>query len=454
METRSQEERFTKMTTAPVEKLVCGLAVPSIGSMMVSAIYNTVDTFFVGRTGTQSVAALGIVFSFMVITQAIAFMFGHGSGNYISRALGRRDSSTAATMAATGFFSAITVSAAIATTAICFMEPVLRVFGATPTIMPVAKDYFFWIAVGAPFITGTFVINNQMRLQGNARLALRGIMSGALLNMVLDPIFIFGFDMGVAGAGLATALSQLTSFTVLLSLTGKNGGIAIRPRNFHLQGWYYKEILAGGLPSLFRQGTMGLVTICLNNVAGLYGDSVIAAFSITQRLTMLSNSILIGFGQGFQPVCGFNYGAGLYARVRKAFWFCVRTGSVYCFAVAIVAFTFAPGLISIFRADDPDVISFGTLVLRCNSITYGFLGLIIMSNMFLQNIRYTRSAIVVAVAREGIFFLPTLILIHLLWGKAGLPAVQPVSDVLAFILSLILSVKALQDMKKKENDGF
>lgn len=446
----AQEERYQKMTTAPVEKLVFSLAIPSIGSMMVSAIYNTVDTFFVGRTGTQSVAALGIVFSYMVITQAISFMFGHGSGNYISRALGRQDGSSAENMAATGFFSALIFSTALMTLSLFLMEPILRLFGATPTILPVAKDYFRWIAIGTPFITGTFVMNNQMRLQGNAKLALRGIMSGALLNIALDPLLIFGFKMGVAGAGLATALSQLVSFTVLFRLCGRNGGIAIRARHFRLEGWYYREIIAGGIPSLFRQGMMGLVTICLNNVAGLYGDATIAAFSITQRLTMLSNSLVIGFGQGFQPVCGFNFGARLYERVRRAYWFCVKTGSLYCLGVGILAFIFAPQLIALFR-DDADVIAFGTTVLRCNSITYVLLSLIIMTNMFLQNIRYTRSAITVAIAREGIFFLPALFICQHFWGMGGLPAVQPISDICAFTLALILSLNAWKDIKSEEN---
>lgn len=207
-----RDEKYLQMTTTPVEKLVSGFAVPSILTMMVGSIYNLVDTFFVGQLDTQSTAALGVVFSYMGIIQAVAFFFGHGSGNFISRALGSRQDRDAETMAANGFFLALLVTAVVAVLCACFMTPVLRAFGATPTVLGPASRYFRYILLGTPFMVGSFVLNNQMRLQGNAAVAVRGIMTGAILNILLDPLFIFVLKMGVAGAGLATCLAQAVGF--------------------------------------------------------------------------------------------------------------------------------------------------------------------------------------------------------------------------------------------------
>ena len=426
------------MTTEPVPKLVTSLAIPSMGSMMVTALYNIADTYFVSQTGTQATAALGVVFTYMVLIQAFSFFFGQGSGNYISRALGARRTEQAAQIAATGFFSAMFFSATLGIFGFFFMKPILSTLGSTPTIMPYACSYFQWLLLGSPFISCTFVLNIQMRFQGNAAMALTGTMTGAVINMGLDPILIFGFKMGVAGAGLATAISQVISFCIMLSMCGKRGGLAIRWSNFHPTLLQYREIARGGLPSLGRQGTMGLTALVLNNVAGCYGDAAIAAFSVVNRIVMFVQSLLIGFGQGFQPVCGFNYGAKLYGRVRAAFKFCAATTTLYSILLVVLGLLFAPNVVGLFQSDDTRVLILGTRILRFQCLTYAFTGFAVSTNMFLQNIGATWSALFTGISRQGLFLIPALYILHITLGLDGVIAAQPVADICALILAIPL----------------
>lgn len=448
-----RDEKYLMMTTAPVEKLVCSFAVPSIISMMISSIYNIADTFFVGRLDTQSTAAVGVVFSYMGLLQAVSFYFGHGSGNFISRALGAKNSKEAEVMASTGFFTGLAVSLVMVALCLMFITPVLNFCGATPTVLPYAVKYFRYILLGTPFMVGTFILNNQMRLQGNASVAMYGIMSGAILNIILDPVFIFALDMGVAGAGLATALAQMAGFFIMLHLSGRKGGISIKLRNFKPSFWSLREINAGGLPSLARQGLMAVAVVLLNNFAGNYGDEALAAFAIVGRVMHLACAIIIGFGQGFQPVCGFNYGAGLYGRVRKALLFCISFGTLYAVLVSICGELFAPGIISVFRADDAQVISLGAVVLRAQCITFPLVAMIMLTNMYLQTTRQTASAVLLAIARSGMFLVPALIAGRYFWGLDGIIAAQPIADVLSFALAVPCCVVAVRRMMRRLIDN-
>ena len=446
----ARDEKYIKMTTAPVEKLVCTFAVPAIVGMLISSLYNIADTFFVGHLDTQSTAAIGIVFSYMGIIQAIAFYVGHGSGNFISRYLGARKGDEAEDMATTGLLLAIIATSAIALTCMVFIRPVLRLFGSTPTVLPVAVDYFRWILVGTPFIVGAIVLNNQMRLQGNAGLAMYGLLSGGLLNIVLDPIFIFVFDMGVTGAGLATAISQATSFFILLNLAGKRGGISIHLRNFKPSWFYAREINAGGLPSLARQSLMAISTALLNNFAGAYGDEALAAFSIVGRVMPIASSLILGFGQGFQPVCGYNYGAQLYDRLRKALRFCIVFASAYALLMAVLGELYAPSVIGAFR-NDPDVINLGAKVLRLQCMAFPLVGFVTLTNMYLQTTNQTVSAVTLAIARHGLFLIPALIIGASFRGLKGIIAAQPVSDILSALMAIPLYVVSVRNLGKSKS---
>ncbi len=444
-----QDAKFVRMTTQPVGRLVTAMAIPSIVSMLVSGIYNLADTFFIGQINTPSVAAMGIVYAYMVLIQSLAIFFGQGSGNYISRALGRRETVDAEEMAAVGLGSSILTGIILAGASFLAMRPLLALLGSTETIMPYAVDYFQFILIGTPFIMGTFTLNNQMRHQGNATLSMIGIVSGAVLNIILDPIFIFGLGLGIRGAGMATAISQVLGFVVILGMIGKRGSLPIRPHHFKPTLRRYRDIAAGGLPSLARQALMSISAICLNQMASNYGDEAIAAFSIVNRIMMLACAAMIGYGQGFQPVCGFNYGAGLFDRVRKAYWHSCSVSTVYCTVLALLGWFFAGPLVALFRADDPEVIRIGSEVLRYQCYSFPLTGFIVLANMYLQNIRRTIPAIIMASARQGIFFLPALFIGHALWGFTGIEISQALADICSFLFAVPVVLHTLKTMDQQ-----
>lgn len=446
MKFESAEEKREYMLEEPVKKLVCRLAVPTIMSMLVTSFYNMADTFFVGKIDTQSTAAVGIVFSLMAIIQAVGFLFGHGSGNFISRRLGAGDMEEAEKMSAVGFFSSFLAGIAIMVVCLIFIEPLSYALGSTPTIQPYTVSYLRIILFGTPAMTASLVLNNQMRFQGSAFYAMIGIVSGAVINIGLDPFFIFVCDMGVAGAALATTISQYMSFLFLLLMIRKGGNIRIRFQNFRPSLHFYKEVIRGGIPSLCRQGLASIATICLNHAAGNYGDAAIAGMSIVTRVMMFANSALIGFGQGFQPVCGFNYGAKKYKRVLDAFWFCVRTAFIFLTVVAVVIFAFAPEIIALFRKGDADVITVGTAALRYSIAVFPLSAWIVMCNMMLQSIGKGLKASIVASARQGIFFLPLIAILPHLFGLTGVEICQTMSDVLALTVSIPLGVSVIREM--------
>ena len=381
-----RHQKFLKMTQTPIPNLICQLAVPTIISMLVTSFYNMADTFFVGKINTSATAAVGIVFPLMAIIQAFGFFFGHGSGNYISRQLGAQQLEDAARMSATGFISAFVMGLVILGVGFAFTDPLLRIMGATETILPYAREYMRVILIGAPYMTASLVLNNQMRFQGSAFYSMIGIASGAVINIGLDPLLIFVFDMGIAGAALATIISQFISFCLLIAGTFRGGNLRLDLRNFSPRWEYYKNILKGGTPSLCRQGLGSFATICLNLMAGPYGDAAIAAMSIVTRISQFASSVVIGFGQGFQPVCGFNYGAKLYKRVQQGFWFCVKLSSCILLAAAVVGWFASEQLIEVFLKNDTQVVEYGSLALRLQCLSFPLVGWITISNMMLQTI--------------------------------------------------------------------
>lgn len=445
---KTAQDKHVMMTTAPIPKLIGSLAVPTIISMLVTSFYVMADTYFVGKINTQSTAAVGISFSIMAIIQAFGFFFGHGSGNYISRRLGAKDYENAEKMASTGFFYAFFSGILIAVLGNIFLTPICVTLGSTETILPYAEKYLGIILLGAPFMASSLVLNNQMRFQGNAVYAMIGIIVGAALNIALDPILIFILDMGVAGAAWSTVISQICSFIVLMYMDSKGTNIKISFKNFTPTFGFLKEITFGGIPSLSRQGLASISTIMLNVAAGSYGDAAIAGMSIVTRICMFINSFVIGFGQGFQPVCGFNYGAGLYTRVREGFWFCVKTGVVFLAICSIIGYIFAPEVVSWFRKDDPLVIEIGARALRWQLITLPLGTWVILCNMLLQTIRIPGRALVLSSARQGLFFIPLILLLPHFLGLQGVEMCQATADFCSFILAIPLTVPVLKRMRK------
>ena len=446
------EEKRKYLTEEKIPTLVLNMAVPSIISMLITSFYNMADTFFVGQIGTTATAAVGVIFPLMSIIQALGFTFGHGSGNYISRKLGQGEVEDAKKMAATGFVSALVAGAIFGLVGLIFLDGLVGILGATPTIAPYARQYAMYILIGTPFMASSLVLNNQLRFQGSAFFGMIGMGVGAVLNIALDPLFIFVLDMGVSGAALATILSQIVSFCLLLRGCTRGGNIAISLKNFSPSWARYKEIARGGTPSLFRQGLGSVATICLNFAAGIYGDAAIAGMSIVTRVLQFANSAIIGLGQGFQPVCGFNYGAKLYGRVRKAFWFTVSLAFCVLLIGSIVGIAFAPQIIAIFRKEDLEVIKIGAISLRLQCIFLPLSAFVVGSNMMLQTIGKPVKASISAAARTGLFFVPAILILPQFFGLLGVQMSQAVADLCSFVLCVPLAGTTLLEMKRLEKE--
>ncbi len=451
MNSQDTLSRNEHMLTDPLDRLIPRLAVPSIISMLVTSIYNMADTFFVSQLGTSASGAVGVVFSAMALIQAFSFMIGMGAGNNISRLLGANKQDEARQYASTAWFTAFALGLFVVFLGLTSLHPIVMLLGSTETIAPYAEQYARYIFLAAPFMMCSFVMNNLLRYQGLASYAMVGITIGGILNMILDPILIFGFGMGTAGAGLATGFSQFVSFCILLCMCNLHKDtIRITPKDYRLSGKIYFDIIYTGFPSLARQGIASISTILLNSIAGGYGDAAIAAMSIVSRYTMFINSVVVGFGQGFQPVCGFNYGAGRYDRVRKAFWFCVKVATVILLVLCVVSMALSGNIIAIFRRDDPEVIAIGTFALRAQLLTMPLWGFYTMSNMLSQSIGYGVRASIIACARQGLFLIPVLLVLPGAFGLTGLQISQPVSDVLAFCLAVVLIRGMLKELQEKE----
>ena len=444
-----KEEKFIKMTTRPVLPLLLRMSAPAVVSMLITAIYNAADSYFVSSidrdTGSNAaVGSIGVIFSFMAILQAFGFMYGHGSGNYISRELGKKNYTDAQKMAVTGTGLSFLTGLAISVGGLVFLDPLARFLGSTETILPYARDYLRYILIAAPFQCAALTMNNQLRFQGNARHGMVGLGVGAILNMGLDPLLIP--RLGVSGAGIATLVGQTVSFGILTVLTFTGGNLSMKPRLFSVTGARIAEILRGGVPSFARQIIGSVATILLNYALKTYGDDPIAAMSVVGRMTMIVTSVVIGIGQGFQPICGMNYGAGKIDRVLSAFYKAVLL-STGVFAVgALVGIPFAPQLMARFVSGD--AISVGVRALRYQLVPMIFSAYYLTGSMMLQNLGASLKATVLAVARQGLTFIPLILLLPRFFGLEGALLAQPVSDLICIALAFPLMIPETRRLKR------
>ena len=441
-----KEDNYTFLTQEPIPKVIGTMAVPTIIAMLITNLYNIVDTYFVGKINTQATAAVGIVFSVMFFVQAFSFFFGNGSGNYISRELGSKNRRNAEQMASTALGYAFISSIIIVVFGLIFLDKICVFLGSTSTILPYTRQYLGISLLGIPFIMCTLCMNNQMRFQGYARYSMYGIVVGALLNCVLDPLFIFTFNMGIRGAAIATVTGQAVGFVVMYVMSRHKDIIHYTPRNFSHRGMFIKEIIAGGTPSLSRQGLASIATIALNVSASHYGDAAIAAMSIVNRITMFIFSMIIGLGHGYQPMCGFCYGAKRYERVKAGFWFCVKLGTSFLFFWAVILFIFSAEAIELFR-NDFDVIYIGTRALRYQLLTFPLWSFILMSNMIMQTCRKTFRANLLAASRQGLFFIPLIFILPHYLGLTGVEICQACGDFITLLLTAPIMFFAFREMR-------
>ena len=443
-------QQFRKMTETPIPKLILSLAAPTILSMLITSIYNLADTFFVGQISTSASGAVGVVSSLMAIIQALGFMLGHGAGSIISRSLGSQNTKAATRFASTSFFTALTFGLILAAVGLTTLPHFMMLLGSTETILPHACAYARPILIAAPLMMSSLVMNNILRYEGKASFAMIGLVTGGVLNMVLDPVFIFGFGLGTAGAGIATALSQSISFCILLSmfLRGKTvsqfqlSAVTRSPAEFG-------TILMTGLPSFGRQGLNSIGGMLLNIAARSYGDAAVAGMSIVSRIFMFIISVAIGTGQGFQPVAGFNYGARKYRRVEKA---CVFTMCAsFCFLSVIIAACWfnAEALIKLFR-DDPEVTAIALPAFRYQCFACFLQPVIVVGNMLFQSIGKSGRATFLACCRQGVFFIPLILTLPRMFGLLGIEICQPIADVLTFVVTVPFLFPFLHQLVKME----
>ena len=441
-----QRDNFTFLTSAPVHRVILTMAVPTIISMLVTSVYNIVTTFYVGRISTQATAAVGVAFPIMSIIQAVGFTFGQGSGNYISRELGAQRHDNASRMASTGFFSAVCMGVVLCVIGLLLLEPLVLLLGSTPTVLPYAKRYLAFILLAMPFMCGALCLNNQMRFQGNAAYAMFGILTGAVINVFLAPVLIFLCGMGITGAGLSTFVGEVSSMFVLLMMTHKGGTIRIHLRNFAPRASLFREILAGGTPSFTRQGMASVGVAMLNVAAGRFGDAAIAGMSIVGRVTFVVFAAVIGLGQGFQPLCGFCYGARLYERVREGYWFIVRLGTSFLVCVAVLGFVWSAEIVAVFR-HDPAVVAVGSVALRWQLVTLPLGAVVMYTNMMMQTIRKPWQANILAASRNGLFFIPLIIILPHFLGLTGVEMCQACADFLSFLLAVPIAINGFSALK-------
>ncbi len=445
------EEQYIKMTQTPIPKLVTTLAIPMVVSMLVSAIYNMADTYFVSQLGTSASGAVGVVFSIMAIIQAVGFMLGMGSGAQISRLLGQKENRQANVVAINGLVSALSFGILLMIIGVIYNEPILRLLGSTDTIMPHAKAYAEYIFYGAPFMMGSFLLNNVLRSQGKAKFAMIGITVGGVLNIILDPIFIFYFRLGAGGAALATAISQMISFIVLLvPFLRKITEVELSFKYFSFNPMVLFGLMGNGFPSFIRQALASGATVLLNRQASLYGDPAIAAMSIVMKIVMVIFVIMLGFGQGYQVVVGYNFGARIYGRVRESFAFSLKVGMSIMAFFAIIGFIFSKGIITIFIADDPLVIEIGSLALRAQCIAMLFMPFSTITNMTFQSLGKSWTATFLSSLRQGLFFIPLIIILPNYLGINGVQFTQAISDVLTFAVSLPFAAVFFSRLKQNK----
>lgn len=449
----SHEAHYRKMTETPLPKLITTMAVPTIITMLITAVYNMADTFFVAQLGTSAAGAVGIVFSIMAVIQAIGFMLGIGAGSLVSRYLGAKEQELASRAASTAFFAVLVFGSCITIAGTIFLDPLMRLLGATPTILPFARDYASFILFGAPIMGGSFVLNNILRGEGHATFAMLGIGAGGILNIALDPLFIYVFNLGIKGAALATVISQSVGFVILLSFfLRKKSQAQLHIRNVSRKPDMLVSVIKTGMPSFCRQSLMSVAAVLLNRNAAVYGDAAVAAMSIVGRVFMFIFSFMLGFGQGFQPVAGFNFGAKRFDRVRKATYFTIVVGTLLMTALSIAGFFAAPYAMSVFRRDDAEVIRIGAQALRAQCLVLPLFGVSTVTNMLLQVTGQSGQATFLSMCRNGIFYMPAIIIAPQLIGLAGVQIAQPAADLATFLVTFPLLIRFLKKLNRWEQN--
>lgn len=449
--TLTAEEQHRRMTQTPMPRLIASMSIPTVASQLITIVYNTADTYFVSHIDTSASAAVGVAFSLMSIIQAIGFGVSMGAGALISRRLGEKKNEEAAVYANSGLAITVALGFIILALGLQFLSPLMRLLGATETMLGYCCDYARWILLAAPISCASFLLNNVLRAEGESVLSMLGLCVGGVVNIALDPLFIFQFGMGTAGAALATAVSQTISFGLLLFFFfGRKTIIKLDFRKVSRKARIYFDIVRVGFPTIIRQGMASIASALLNNAAGALGDdAATAAVTIANKVYMLVRSIVLGIGQGFQPVAGYNYGAGDFKRVRQAFRVSCYIGTAFCVFAAALIYPFSESVMSWFR-DDPLVIEIGTKALRWFCVAMPFLAYSTFVNQMYQCLGFTFVATLLASCRQGIFFIPYILIAPSVMGIASIQTVQSATDLMTFLVSVPFQIYFFKSVLKKK----
>lgn len=430
-----EEKYYAKMTKTPIAKLVLILGIPTTISMLITNLYNLVDTYFVGTLGYSQQGATGILFTLQCIIQAVAFMLGQGSGAYVSKALASKDSKAASKYVSTAFYLGAFLGILLMLGGIIFLEPFMKLLGSTDTILPYAKEYGLWVLISCPFMICSLILNNNLRYEGLSFVSMIGLGVGAILNIFGDYFFIEHLHLGVFGAGMSTAISQIISFFILLIFFITKAQSKISLKSISTKFKIYSEICICGFPSFIRQGLTSISSGILNNLTKTYGDTAIAAMSVVNRYSSFVLCVGLGIGQGFQPVASFNYQAKEYKRVKQSMLFTIKFGMVAVGLLALFGLLLPSKMMSLFQKN-PEVINIGKFAMIAASIGVIFLPISVTTNMLYQSIRKSTIASILALLRSGLILIPILFLLEALLGLKGIQAAQPTADILTSLISI------------------
>ena len=432
-----QQNRKMMMLNEPIHRVIPKMAIPTIVAFLITSVYSLADTYFVSSLGTNATAAVSVNASLDQLIMMCGSMLAMGANSYIARLLGQGQDKKASQVLSTAFFSAFALGGLLLIFGNLFMVPMVRLLGATDTCEAYSIDYASYVLLAAPFMASNFVMNQCLRSEGSATLSMVGMGFGGILNIFLDPIFIFTFDMGVAGASLATAISKTVSFAILIfPYVTRRSLLHLSIRNFLPSREILTEIVTVGSSSMFRNGLAVVSGILLNNLAGDISDSVMAGIGVCTKIMMFPFSIILGFGNGFQPVAGFNWGAKRYDRVKESYRFSSRVAFWGGLVMAVICIVLSDWLIVLFAGTDAEMRRIGAFAIITQSIALPIHAWVAIVNMFCVGLGNARDALLLSTSRQGTCFIPILFPLAWLFGAYGVGAVQAVADVLTVLLAI------------------
>jgi putative MATE family efflux protein len=453
METRETRRQFKKMTDTPIPRLVCSLAAPTVAGTLISAACSLGDVYFVSRLGTSAAGAFGVAFPLLTVMQAVGYTFGMGSGTIVSCALGKKDRETADAAVSTAFLLSLLLGGAVTAAGLLFLSGLLRFLGATPTILPFAEQYARLLLPGAPIICASFVLNSDLRAEGRTLWSMAATVSGGAVGLCLDPVLMFGLHMGISGAAAAYVAGQTVNLLILLFCYFRGKCIARIGVRHAFRKRCLPGILRTGMPSLLRQGLASAAAILLNLAAAVYGDAAVAAMSIVGRAFFFLLAAILGFSQGLQPVAGYNFGAGEAGRLKQAFRFSVLAGTGGLALLCAAGYWFAPGILALFRGDDPRVLTIGTAAFRYQCAVTPVQAFVVVSNMLFQSVGREKEASLIASLRQGLCFLPFILTLPYWIGLPGVELSQPCADLLSFLVSIPITLRFLRKLGQTGQNG-